>query len=229
MLDRLAKSNHAYKCVIIVMHPVQFHRTSAMDIWIQKIKSSSAPHYGNVITIPFYFVRGLLNMFVLSPSMPGPYGLYYGSPYNLIRSINENKGSAIDPTRIFTSRNPQTLIETPDYGNMRVDLQGVSMTDIYRKALMPLKMSIASLGRDKVYVLLGPIPLGAKPAEVEEILSSFNESARLLGLASDHVIVPKLAFVLDFKYFGTFTHLNGIGKAVYSEALADDLVFLGDK
>lgn len=225
MLDTLAAQSTPFQKIFFVLHPIQFRRHPSWEGWIPMIKSWNVVPPRPPDSSPLDAVRGFTNRYLIYAPLPGAYALYYGSPESFVRSFNENKGSAIDPGTVLNVTTEEAFNAMEPHGYAPVDLKTFTVNESYRRALAHLKTSIAAVGRDKVYLLLGPLPLG--PDHQQEIIDSFHEVAALLDLSPDHAIVPRLTFSLDAKHFSSTTHLNRYGKKVYSTALAEELSIFG--
>lgn len=227
MLDLLAARPGSVRNVLLVFHPIQFHREQFMEVWIPLLHNWNTRQVASPTLAPLELARSLANRHLVYSPLPGTYAAYYGSPENFVRTIHENKGSAIDPGTGLRQRRLEDVENSPSQGYANIDLGILDITDLYRQSLEHLRESIASLGPEKVYLVLGPLPLGNDAQAQQRIIGSLREVAQRLGLPPAHVILPSRSFTLDNRYFSSTTHLNRHGKQAYTKALAQDLAFLG--
>jgi hypothetical protein len=223
MLDMLREQHNPNQRVVLVTHPIQFHRIAEWEVWVPQTRKWAQPAVVDRSSAPIDLIRGITSQKLVYSPLPGSWGLYFGSPENLVHQIHESKGSAIDPASGLNFHHLRDLEVSANLGAPGMNPDSVSITPLYLNALKRLRKSVKKFGSSRVYLVLGPAPIGPHDEQKEFILGSFNEVAEKLGIVPENVLVPKNTFDLDYKYFSTTTHLNRFGKILYSRRLADDL------
>lgn len=227
MLDLLSAEKSSIEYVLLVLHPVQFHREQYMEVWIPLLKDWNKTASLDPNRAPLDFVRGIANRYLVYSPLPGHYSLYYGSPEKFVGMINDNKGSAIDPGAGIKVNSLRAYSRLPNQGYLPIAMDKYRITDSYRKALAHLKRSVTTFGREKIVLMPGPLPLGPNVGAQRTILADLKEIAEILELPHKNIVVPSITFSLDAKYFSSITHLNRFGKLLYSTKMVDEIAFMG--
>ncbi len=227
MLERLAAVGSP-RLVVLGLHPVQFQREAGWEDWPEFVAASAAvpapklePVLGGLDYVRTQVVGGL----IYSP-IPGSYGRYYGGAGAFRDFLRASSGSAIDPRR---GMRWQTEHEFRGANAAHRDLYSEAGFDVdfslnarYRAALQRLGLSVAALGRDRVYLVVPPVPdTLLSPQQRTMRVQALAEHRRILGIEAHQVLVTPAA--MPDGNFSSRAHLNRWGQLAFTRLLAEQL------
>lgn len=246
MLDYIVSRGQRPQKVILALHPAEFDRQQDWEQWTVFVHEQLFMGDHNIL-IPKrpQAARQLIQANLVYSPMPRAFGLYYGSLRNLSDAIYETAGSAVDPTNplpfytnihrpvisplsfnqahekfLAPEENEEKTLPPPLAFLRR---QSASMlyspTQRYYDALVPLKDAIERYGKKDVVIVWTPMIIRTKE-QFNDVVSTIKETHRILDLDINSSAICDYLFALPQELFSSSTHLNILGREMFTEALS---------
>lgn len=224
MLEHMLASGSAPSHLIVMFHPVQFQREESWDSWVSIVRNGGIKK--NAISPPWsafdYLRFEWLGKWLYSP-LPGNYAFFYGGGDEFSTYIGEHRGSAIDPG-VLKDRSVQEASFLASKAEKAYDY---SLSPSYLPALDQLRSAIERFGKDRVSLVVSPIPeayfFDRSGAERQ---AAAMDIATRIGIDHDQIIDTPGSYPDGF--FSTTTHLNRIGRKVFTADLVRALAASGN-
>lgn len=216
--------------LILPFHPVQFARDRSWETWVEIIKSTLAPSQDareRDWLIMWQQLRAKLYSSLLFIPLQRLYGAFYGSPEAVKKILRDQHGGMIDPATGFLpialpASSPLQAYTLPD-SQTSIPYERLTISDEYILALKILYQVIQDYGPENVILVMTPLPQ-AYSAYQDSVFEDYHQIATLLGIPDHNVITNCMPFALPDTAFSSYSHLNRIGRAMFSEALGKELI-----
>jgi hypothetical protein len=220
------------KAVVLLMHEAAMNRPSAgWDNWEQVVLTEHAP--SNEERNPLLALRTALNSVlfgrVFAPPMPGLWGKFYGSQYEVRSAIRNYHGSLHEPYGETPADSGRWgFLEEPAHGG------SISLPDpsfVFRLSpaaelrLREFGNSLSGLPFGRLYFGITPTYLSYKaPFTMTGHREADREADSILKRALDARFTPlDLEPFRPNEYFASYTHLNILGRRYFTSELAATL------
>jgi hypothetical protein len=212
MLDTLMARGAEPRVLIVMLHPAQFGRQSD---WDKRFDEAPADADGWLATALDMLKFEMLSKALFAPLQAG-WGQYYGSERGVESVLRNQKGSFIDPNRGLEFRSFEEMVARgtgPAFAP-----QSFALSETFLQALDRLREAIGRLGRERVLLLVSPIPQSAlSPDGARQRQEAAETIASHLGLSPSQIIETPAAY--PDVYFSSVMHFNRWGREPFTAEL----------
>lgn len=176
--------------IVYMVHPAQLGRAAVVTTW-DDFATASAENKDGVLDL-----EGSAGT-----RLQGAFSDKYKTPRQLVSELRQT-GSLLDPSAGVRAPAPVPY----------------RLSAAYRSSLLPLVEELSHIDRNRVYLVLSPIPEGGEAGDRGKATA---ELAGILGIPVANIVdTPP---VMGRQLFAQDTHLNERGREVFSRALAQSL------
>jgi|GEM_PF-6708341 len=217
LVERYLAAQGKARALIILLHPVQMQRNPDWEGWADLAANDPPlPHEKSWREALYFYETQIFDHLVYAP-LSGTWGEYYGSRAVLSRMVQDS-GGAVEPAGIVGKQ--QTSF-APESGS-----DSFARNEAFNLALGRLAETVGRFGGQRVYLVITPQPQsdfsGLAPAVYQ---ATRMDIAARLGIPAGNIL--ELPPAMPDNEFATPTHLNLVGRDLYTRAMAAQLQSLG--